>query len=546
MADTAVPNVTFTARGFQAPSESEILAGVLADMNAAFGGNLNPALNTPQGQLATTDAAIVAQAYTDFVTLAQLMDPAYSYGRFQDAIGRIVPGQGFARFPATPTTVQATCVGAQGVVVPVGQLVNGADGNLYVCVETGTIPAGGSIDLTFECTVTGPIACPANNLGPQPYTALPGLDTITNAAPGIPGNNVESRAAFELRRTAAVAANAVATLPAVRGAVSIVPNVLDVYTSENFTTSPVLYGATASVTAAIAGTNMTVSAVLSGGPLVVGQLVSGVGVSANTRIVSQSSGTAGGTGVYVVSVSQSVSSTTLSIGGVIIDANSMYVAVTGGAPQAVAEAIWSKKSPGCGYTGNTTLTVYDTAAPYTPPYPSYSVTYQIPDSLPFCFNVILTDSTAVPANALALIQDAILAAFSGEDSGTRARIGSEVYASRFYAPVALLGSWAAIVEINIGTTNTPASAFTAGISGTTLTVASTQQGTVAIGQAVFGTGVAPGTYITGGAGPYTVNISQTVTGGTLMTGVNPTSNTAQARIDQAPTLDASNIVLTLV
>lgn len=542
---SAVPPIVFTPTGFQAPTEAEILAGVQADQNEAFGGNLNPALNTPQGQIATTDTAIIGQVNTTFRTLAQLMDPAYSYGRFQDAIGRIVPGQGFARNPAEPTTVQATCTGAAGVLVPIGQLVKAADGNLYVCVEAGTIPVSGSIDLTFQCTTSGPVACPVNNLGPAPFSALPGLDTITNAAPGIPGNNVETRAQFEFRRTNAVAANSVSTLPAIRGAVSNVPNVLDCYTSENFTTSASVVGPVASVTAAISTTNMTVSAVLSGGPLVPGQIVTGTGVTAGTVIVSQTSGTVGGTGVYVVNHSQTVSSTTLSIGGVILNANSLYVAVAGGASDAVAQAIWSKKSPGCGMTGNTTVTVYDTAAPYTPPYPSYSVTYEIPAALPFCFNVTLTDSPAIPSTALQQIQTAILGAFAGDDNGPRARIGAEIYASRYYAPVALLGSWAAIVEIQIGTPNRPSAVFTGSISGVTLTVSATQQGAVAIGQAVFGANVEPGTYIVSGSGPFTVSVSQTVAS-TAMTGVVANQNVAFARIDQVPTLEASNIVLTLV
>ena len=173
------------------------------------------------------------------------------------------------------------------------------------------------------------------------------------------------------------------------------------------------------------------------------------------------------------------------------------------------------------------------------------MTYEIPTALPFCFNVVMTTSTAVPSTALAQIQTALINAFAGEDGGARARIGSEVYASRFYSTIASLGSWASIVDIQIGTPNVPDASFTASIATTTLTVASTEQGTVAIGQAVFGTGVAPGTYITGGTGPYTVNISQTVSS-TTMTGVTATQNIVQVGINQSPTLDASNIALTLV
>lgn len=67
---------------------------------------------------------------------------------------------------------------------------------------------------------------------------------------------------------------------------------------------------TASFTASITLTDMTVTAVASG-TILPGMTISGTGVTAGTRIVSQTSGTTGGTGVYVVSASQTVASTTI-------------------------------------------------------------------------------------------------------------------------------------------------------------------------------------------------------------------------------------------
>ena len=65
----------------------------------------------------------------------------------------------------------------------------------------------------------------------------------------------------------------------------------------------------ASFTGAIAASsvNLTVSAITSG-TIAPGQQLVGTGVSAGTYIVSQTSGTTGGVGVYVVSVSQTVAS----------------------------------------------------------------------------------------------------------------------------------------------------------------------------------------------------------------------------------------------
>ena len=49
---SAVPPIVFTDAGVVLPTEAAVLAGVQSDYDSAFGGGLNPALNTPQGLLA--------------------------------------------------------------------------------------------------------------------------------------------------------------------------------------------------------------------------------------------------------------------------------------------------------------------------------------------------------------------------------------------------------------------------------------------------------------------------------------------------------------
>jgi hypothetical protein len=97
-----------------------------------------------------------------------------------------------------------------------------------------------------------------------------------------------------------------------------------------------LAAADASVTASISTTNMTVSAIIAGA-LYPGQVLSGTGVTAGTTIVSQTSGTTGGTGVYVVSISQTTSSTTITGGAALVTFNAQLQAfqITGGTPGAV-------------------------------------------------------------------------------------------------------------------------------------------------------------------------------------------------------------------
>lgn len=65
----------------------------------------------------------------------------------------------------------------------------------------------------------------------------------------------------------------------------------------------------ATFTATASGTNLTVTAVT--GVISIGETISGTGVTAGTTIVSQTSGTTGGAGVYVTSVASTASSATV-------------------------------------------------------------------------------------------------------------------------------------------------------------------------------------------------------------------------------------------
>lgn len=235
------------------------------------------------------------------------------------------------------------------------------------------------------------------------------------------------------------------------------------------------------------------------------------------------------------------------IGGVTVAPNSLYVAAVGGANQDVGNAIWSKKAPGCAYNGNTTVTVVDSSSGYSPPLPSYQVSFERPTALPILFKVNLSNNLQVPSDAVTQIQAAIIAAFAGADGGTRARIGSTVFASRYYAPVSALGSWANIILIQVGSANNPGASFTGSISGTTLTVSGSVTGVIATGQTLLDTSgsIIPGTTIISGSGTsWQVSNTQTVTSET-MTGSVASLNSTAVDIDQVPTINANNIVVTL-
>lgn len=237
---TNVPPIEFTSTGLVVPQESAILAGVQADYDDAFGGGVNPALETPQGQLASSTAAIVADANAVFAELVNQVNPDTASGAYQDAIARIYF---LNRQPAAPTVVECDCVGNPGTNIPIGAQAADTSGNLYTCTEAGTIPPTGTVTLTFANLEDGPIPCPAGTLTVI-YKAIAGWDTINNPAPGILGAEVESQSAFAYRRAQSVAVNARGSLPSIYAAVFEVADVLDVYATENTTSAVVNVGAT--------------------------------------------------------------------------------------------------------------------------------------------------------------------------------------------------------------------------------------------------------------------------------------------------------------
>jgi baseplate J-like protein len=480
MPSTNVPPPVFGPNGFQAPSEAEILAGVQADMQLAFGGDLNPALNTPQGQLASSVTAIVGNVNDVFLFYTQQVDPAYAAGRMQDAIGRIYY---IARNSALPTVLQVVCTGAVGVVIPVGATIQDGAGNIYTCTGAGTIPSAGNITLPFACNNVGPVAVPASV---TIFNAIPGWDTAAVSS-GVVGQATEARAAFEARRSLSTAKNSLGSLPSIIGAVLGVAGVLDAFAMENASASP---------------------------------LVVGTGPAAYT-----------------------------------LAANSVYVAATGGLAADVAQAIWTKKAPGCAYNGNTTVTVQDSNSGYSPPLPTYSVTFEIPPSLRVLFAVNMVSSVNVPANAAALIQGAILSAFAGGDGGPRARIASTILATRFVSAISALGAWAAgqIRSILIGSLNTNAAQFTASISGTVMTVTAVASGTLAVGQTVQDVAglIAPGTTIaslgtgTGGTGTYNLSLTQGTVASETVYGSLANQTQVVVGIAQEPVVAATDIAVTV-
>lgn len=478
---TNVPPITWSTTGIVVPPEASVLAGVQADINQAFGGNLNfENLQTPQGQLSSSIAAAISNCYALFSQLVNGMDPDLNSGFMQDTIGRIYF---MNRSPGTGTVVACTCIGLAGTPIPTGSPSNpqakDTAGNLYYCVQGADILTGGSITLNFANCVVGPIGCPEGTLTGI-YQTVPGWDQITNPAAGDLGSYVQSPEAFEYQREQSVAANAQGFLAAVFGAVSGLSGVIAVFCIENDSDAAVDYGPT-------------------GYPLA---------------------------------------------------ANSIYVGVIGGTPSAIAQAIFTKKSPGCPQNGNQTVTVYDTTYP-AGEQPAYSVKYNIPNSVGMSCTVTLGSSTGLPSNINTLIQNAILALFQSGTQGppaiAPAGIASLIIAANYFAPVLATSSGLPLLSITWGTLFSGTGSVTD--SSTTLTISAVTSGFMAPGNYVTGTGIPANTYIvqqlsgtTGGVGTYQMSAEASASeSDEAISSASGNLTQFQAGIDQYLTLAATNI-----
>lgn len=358
-----VPPVRFTPQGLQIPTETEVLNGVLADFNDAFGGGLNLNLETPQGQLASSLAAVIADKNNVIAELVNQIHPEYAEGMMQDAIAQIYFLQ---RKPATDSAVVCEFVGLPGTQIPQGFIVQDAAGNQWVLQQEIGIPIGGKVSGTL--IAAGQIEAPAHSVNVI-YQALVGLDRVDNPRPAVPGRAEESRAEFAERRRRSVAINAHGTPQAVYANVFALDGVRDVYVIDNPKGQNVQAGAT----------NYT------------------------------------------------------------LKPHSIYVAAVGGDDTAVAEAVLRYAGSGCDFNGNTEITVYDHS--YNDPKPAYQVAFMRPNELPVYFRIKIERGAFIGADAA--IKQAVINAFKG-------RIGANLYAIRYVAPVVKAVPNVHVLDVEIG------------------------------------------------------------------------------------------------
>lgn len=224
---TNVPTIQFTPQGLILPTEQDILQGVMADFNAAFGGELSQNLETPQGQLASSMAAIIADKNNQIAWLVNNLDPTYADGIMQDAIAKIY----FLKRKGRVNSF-ATChfIGLPGVTIPKGLVVKDASNNEWILDEEISILENGAVE--GRVVANGVYSAKANTIT-KIHQSIIGLDRVINPQDAIVGTERESRQDFAERFKKSVAINSQGMPASVYANVSKLAGVTDCYVIDN-------------------------------------------------------------------------------------------------------------------------------------------------------------------------------------------------------------------------------------------------------------------------------------------------------------------------
>lgn len=223
-----------TTEGFVIKPLEQILADIQARQRASLHPALNQTADSVLGVLNGIFAEKIRQNWELNEAVYHASDPDAAQGASLDNVAALCPGT--IRRAATKSRVTATCNLDAGTY-PAGTLVANVQDNpdaRFVSIEDRTLAVGGNTDIDFEAEETGPIPAPAGTLNEiaEPVT---GWNSVTNAAAAEIGENIETDAAFRLRREAEIRRTGSANVDAVRADVLEVEGVLFCRVYENTT-----------------------------------------------------------------------------------------------------------------------------------------------------------------------------------------------------------------------------------------------------------------------------------------------------------------------
>jgi uncharacterized phage protein gp47/JayE len=212
--------------------EDKRLAEVLSDAEESLSNVVDPVSEeTLQPDFGSEDPAMqvvkvplegVAGAWEAAQLVYQQFDPGSAVGASQS---KLVQLNGLTRLDASPSIATLTLTGTPATLIPAGQLVSDVNNvNQWATTEDVTLDGAGTVEVSAECQVFGPVAALAGTLI-NIVTPVAGWAGVTNAGDAILGRNIETDTELRIRRDRSTMAPASSPVESVYANLANVPGV---------------------------------------------------------------------------------------------------------------------------------------------------------------------------------------------------------------------------------------------------------------------------------------------------------------------------------
>ena len=202
---------------------------------AAFGESIDVDAKSPQGQFIDNLALSMSQSDDAVISVAGAIN---IFRAFQSQLEGLAALLGIPKNAAESTIVTVTLGGTPATTIPAGSRAKSDAGDLYSLDDDSLLDGGGAATATMSAVETGPIELLAGELT-SVVDIVPGWETVTNAADGSTGRDIESDSAYRQRYFIELFRNALSVLESIISGISGVDNVIEVIGVENDTDAPV-------------------------------------------------------------------------------------------------------------------------------------------------------------------------------------------------------------------------------------------------------------------------------------------------------------------
>jgi uncharacterized phage protein gp47/JayE len=221
-----------TDAGFVVKPLDVVIEEQKALARSLFGEGINTEAPSKLGQY----IGATSERESEVWDLAQASYSARDPDQAQGASLEILSGiTGAYRDAARRSTVVATLGGVAGTVIPLGKVASvTGTGVRFRTLAEATVGGGGTVLVSMEAEVTGPLPAPAGTLTVI-ETPVAGWTTVTNAADATLGAAAMTDPALRVKRVLTLAKSGSATLAAIVAEVATVADVTTVLGFENDT-----------------------------------------------------------------------------------------------------------------------------------------------------------------------------------------------------------------------------------------------------------------------------------------------------------------------